>query len=125
MGICEIEYYSPLTVNLSVDLYSIRFDNIEPFGTCVAFNYKFLIEGFGKVTGDKIIIGTSGLSITKPLNDEPATVRVERVGTMWYSRRYGLVKDSFTEEWKPVEFTLKQEFKESDTVTLQSATLSD
>jgi hypothetical protein len=128
MGICEVEYYSPLTVNLSADLYSIRFDNIEPFGTCVAFNYTLRIDGYGKVTGTaSALMG----AVTYTFTDAPTVVHVTRSGTMWYSRRYGLVKDKVdTETWThdPLSWymgTYQLNLTDPDTVTLQSATLSD
>jgi hypothetical protein len=128
MGVCEVEYYSPLTVNLSADPYSIRLENVEPFGICVVFNYTLRIDGYGKVTGTaSALMG----AITYTFTDAPAVVHVTRSGTMWYSRRYGLVKDKVDSEvWThdPLSWymgTFQLNLTDPDTVTLQSATLSD
>jgi hypothetical protein len=128
MGICEIEYYSPLAVTLSADLYSIRFENVDPFGPCIAFSYTLRIDGYGKVTGTaSALMG----AITYTFTDAPTVVHVTRSGTMWYSRRYGLIKDKVDSEvWThdPLSWymgTFQLNLTESDTITLQNATLSD
>jgi hypothetical protein len=121
MGICEIEYYSPLTVSLSVDPCSIRFENFDPFGTCIVFDYILKIYGMGKASWQwQSVLGS--YTVTR----DPATAYMKQVGTMWYSRRYGLLKDKYHRGWGIIEDSNEKElFSEDDTVTLQSATLSD
>lgn len=123
MGINEVEYYCPLSVSLTVDSLSVRFENVGNFGSCLVFYYTLKIDGYGRVWGQaSALMGT----LTYDFIDAPATVHVERRGTMWYSRRYGLVKEAIDSEvwtndplsWYMGSFSLN--LSESDTVTLQS-----
>ncbi|MEM4973439.1 MAG: discoidin domain-containing protein [Candidatus Hadarchaeales archaeon] len=123
MGTNEVEYYCPLSVSLTVDPLSVRFENVGNFGSCVVFYYTLKIDGYGRVWGQaSALMG----ALTYDFVDVPATVHMERRGTMWYSRRYGLVKEAIDSEvwtndplsWYMGSFSLN--LSESDTVTLQS-----
>jgi hypothetical protein len=94
----------------------------------VVFNYTLKIDGYGKVTGTaSALMG----AITYTFTDAPTVVHVTRSGTMWYSRRYGLIKDKVDSEvWThdPLSWymgTFQLNLTESDTITLQNAALSD
>jgi hypothetical protein len=92
-------------------------------------NYTLPVDGYGKVTGHATA-GPMG-ALSYDFVDAPAVIHIQRKGAMKYSPRYGIVEDRVTEEkwwndplsWYAGSFTL--ELTDPDTVTLQSATLSD
>jgi hypothetical protein len=138
MGIREIEYYCPLSVTFELPYGwdGVWWENDELYGQCIAFYYLLKVDGLGKVTGTQ----TEMYGLAKyEAYDQPIGVHVERRGKMYYSPRYGLVKDVYSgedtyEKWwsDPIRWTaygqtyyFKLDFTESDTITLQNATLSD
>ncbi|MEM2619527.1 MAG: discoidin domain-containing protein, partial [Candidatus Hadarchaeales archaeon] len=116
MGINEVEYYCPLSVSLEVE--RVLLDNVEKFGSCVElYSYTLKIEGYGRVW-KWVSLGVFGGYY---VSDKIATVCMERKGTIWYSRRYGLVKEVINSEiWTDDPLNREWKLEESDTVILQS-----